>query len=218
MPKKKHENTGTEAAPEKIESGESTPENPPSNIREPMWMGTAVAICITGWLIPGISHIVLGRWVRGLIFTASVMTMFGLGLMMQGRLYDITPEVPLHMFAFVADVGIGLPYILAQRLGYGVGVLEAVQPELRLRQHLPLGGRPLELPGRSGRLRYQPGTQTMILSHFTALLIFALIVSVVFALINKTQPMEQLKYGAFVFLSFLGVALVVGWLMFPFPF
>ena len=58
----------------------------------------------------------------------------------------------------------------------------------------------------------------MILSHFTALVVFAFIVSVVFALINKTQPMEQLKYGAFVFLSFLAVALVVGWLMFPFPF
>jgi len=39
----------------------------------------------------------------------------------------------------------------------------------------------------------------------------------VFALISKTQPMEQIKYGAFVFVSFLGVALVVGWIMFPFP-
>jgi hypothetical protein len=57
----------------------------------------------------------------------------------------------------------------------------------------------------------------MTLSHFTALVLFSIIVSVVFALINKTQPMEQLKYGAFVFVSFLGVALVVGWLMFPFP-
>ena len=58
----------------------------------------------------------------------------------------------------------------------------------------------------------------MNLSHFEALVLFGLIVSVVFALINKTKPMEQLKYGAFVFLSFLGVAFVVGWLMFPFPF
>ena len=123
MPKKKHENTGAEAAPQKIESGESTPENPPSNVREPMPMVAALAICITGWLIPGISHIVLGRWGRGLVFTVSVMTMFGLGLMMQGRLYDITPEVPLHVFAFVADIGAGLPYFLSQRLGYGVGVL-----------------------------------------------------------------------------------------------
>ena len=58
----------------------------------------------------------------------------------------------------------------------------------------------------------------MTMSHFSALLVFALIVSLVFALINKTQPREQLRYGVFVFLSFVGVAVVVGWLMFPFPF
>jgi len=58
----------------------------------------------------------------------------------------------------------------------------------------------------------------MTLSHFSALFIFALIVSIVFALINKSEPREQLRYGVFVFLSFVGIAVVVGWLMFPFPF
>ena len=58
----------------------------------------------------------------------------------------------------------------------------------------------------------------MTMSHFNALFVFALIVSVVFALINKSQPREQLRYGVFVFLSFLGVAFVVSWIMFPFPF
>ncbi len=57
----------------------------------------------------------------------------------------------------------------------------------------------------------------MTMSHFSSLFVFAVIVSVVFSLINKTQPREQLRYGAFVFLSFLGVAVVVSWLMFPFP-
>jgi heme A synthase len=57
----------------------------------------------------------------------------------------------------------------------------------------------------------------VILSHFTALVIFALIVSTVFALITKNEPKEQVRYGAFVFLSFLAVAVVVGWLMYPLP-
>ena len=57
----------------------------------------------------------------------------------------------------------------------------------------------------------------MILSHFTALLIFALIVSTVFALITKSEPREQLRYGLFVFLSFLAVAIAVGWIMYPLP-
>ena len=57
----------------------------------------------------------------------------------------------------------------------------------------------------------------MILSHFTALIIFALIVSTVFALITKNEPREQLRYGAFVFVVFLAVAIVVGWIMYPLP-
>ena len=57
----------------------------------------------------------------------------------------------------------------------------------------------------------------MILSHFTALVIFAMIVSTVFALITKNEPREQLRYGLFVFLSFIAVAIAVGWLMYPLP-
>jgi hypothetical protein len=57
----------------------------------------------------------------------------------------------------------------------------------------------------------------MILSHFTALVIFALIVSTVFAIITKNEPREQLRYGVFVFVSFLAVAFVVGWIKYPLP-
>jgi hypothetical protein len=57
----------------------------------------------------------------------------------------------------------------------------------------------------------------MILSHFEALLVFSLIVSTVFALITKNTPREQFRYGVFVFISFLAVAVVVGWIMFPLP-
>jgi galactitol-specific phosphotransferase system IIC component len=57
----------------------------------------------------------------------------------------------------------------------------------------------------------------MIMSHFTALVVFALIVSTVFALITKNEPRDQFRYGLFVFLSFIAVAVVVGWLMYPLP-
>lgn len=57
----------------------------------------------------------------------------------------------------------------------------------------------------------------MNLSHFESLVIFALLVSTVFALTTKNTLREQLRYGLFVFVSFLGVATVVGWLMFPLP-
>jgi len=57
----------------------------------------------------------------------------------------------------------------------------------------------------------------MNLSHFSALLIFSLLVSTVFALITKNTPREQFRYGVFVFVSFLAVAIVVGWIMYPLP-
>ena len=57
----------------------------------------------------------------------------------------------------------------------------------------------------------------MNLSHFEALLVFSLLVSVVFALITKNTAREQLRYGVFVFASFLAVALAVGWIMYPIP-
>jgi hypothetical protein len=57
----------------------------------------------------------------------------------------------------------------------------------------------------------------MNLSHFQALALFALLVSSVFAIVTKEEPREQLRYGVFVFVSFLAVAFAVGWLMYPLP-
>jgi hypothetical protein len=57
----------------------------------------------------------------------------------------------------------------------------------------------------------------MELSHFTALTIFAFCVAVVFSLTSKETLKERLQYGATVFLTFLGVAFALGWVMFPFP-
>lgn len=57
----------------------------------------------------------------------------------------------------------------------------------------------------------------MTLSHFGALTTFALLVSVVFAIITKSEPREQFRYGIFVFISFLAAAILVGWIMFPLP-
>ena len=58
----------------------------------------------------------------------------------------------------------------------------------------------------------------MRLSHFEALTVFAALVSVVFAVITKNTPRAQVQYGVFVFFSFLVVAIVVGWIMYPLPF
>ena len=57
----------------------------------------------------------------------------------------------------------------------------------------------------------------MNFSHFGALTTFALLVSVVFAIITKSEPREQVRYGIFVFICFLAAAVLVGWIMYPLP-
>jgi putative Mn2+ efflux pump MntP len=57
----------------------------------------------------------------------------------------------------------------------------------------------------------------MIVSHFAAMLLFAFLVSVVFGVLSKNTPRERLLYGAKVFGAFVGVALVLGWIMYAAP-
>ncbi|MEW5974696.1 MAG: hypothetical protein AB1898_02705 [Acidobacteriota bacterium] len=57
----------------------------------------------------------------------------------------------------------------------------------------------------------------MEISHLSAVLIFSLSVSIVFALTSKETLREQVQYGVLVFFLFLGVALGLGWIMYPFP-
>jgi len=98
----------------------------PEVVRKPINIVATLAICSGGWLIPGLSHILLGKWVRGIIFATCVFLMFGLGLSMQGRLFDLIIEEPLEIFAFIANVGVGLPYLVAEKLGLGTGTMNAV--------------------------------------------------------------------------------------------
>jgi uncharacterized membrane protein YagU involved in acid resistance len=57
----------------------------------------------------------------------------------------------------------------------------------------------------------------MVVSHFTAMLSFSLLVSVVFGVLSKDTLRERLIYGAKMFGAFVGIALVLGWIMFPVP-
>lgn len=54
-------------------------------------------------------------------------------------------------------------------------------------------------------------------SHILLLILFAFFVSFVFALISKDDTSEQVRFGGMLFAAFLAAAIVLGWLMFPFP-
>ena len=95
--------------------------SPPAIPMKPVNTFATIAICLGGWVIPGLGHLLLGKWLRAIILSACVLVMFLLGLGMSGKLYDTAFEQPLHIFALLADLGVGLPYFITQRLGLGVG-------------------------------------------------------------------------------------------------
>jgi hypothetical protein len=54
-------------------------------------------------------------------------------------------------------------------------------------------------------------------SHFLMTVLFAFFVSLVFAVIAKDGTRDRLRLGALMFGGFIAAAIVLGWLMYPFP-
>jgi heme A synthase len=54
-------------------------------------------------------------------------------------------------------------------------------------------------------------------SHMLLMTLFAALVSIVFATLLRDDPRQQLALGGRMFAAFVVVALVLGWLMYPFP-
>jgi hypothetical protein len=54
-------------------------------------------------------------------------------------------------------------------------------------------------------------------SHFFLLALFAFFVSLVFAVIAKDDVAAQLRFGGTMFAGFVVSAVILGWLMYPFP-
>ena len=57
----------------------------------------------------------------------------------------------------------------------------------------------------------------MDVSHFWLMVLFAFFVSLVFAVLLRDEPREQLETGAMMLGGFVAAAYVLGWLMYPFP-
>ena len=53
-----------------------------------------------------------------------------------------------------------------------------------------------------------------MLTHFPAVLLFALFTSVVFGITQRAQPRLMIRFGAFCFALFVGGTIVASWLMY----
>ena len=54
--------------------------------------------------------------------------------------------------------------------------------------------------------------------HFTLLLVFSILTSLVLAFITKNEARDRVKYFVLLFCSFVVLSILAGWLMYPFPF
>jgi hypothetical protein len=76
-----------------------------------------------GWLIPGAGHAIQKRWIRGLLLFVSIVSLFLLGLAMQGRIYKANGGDILDILGFVGDVGAGGLYVLTLANDWGQGAI-----------------------------------------------------------------------------------------------
>jgi uncharacterized protein DUF6677 len=92
----------------------------PAAVAEPNAVMAVVAPAL-GWLIPGAGHLLQKRWTRGLLLMVSVVAMFALGLLMEGKLYSPNTGDILDVLGFIGDVGAGALYMVSKALDAGTG-------------------------------------------------------------------------------------------------
>ena len=76
---------------------------------------------LLGWLVPGGGHFLHKRWGRGALLAFSVTCMFGMGLLMQGKVYSANFGDILDVLGFVGDLGAGGLYLLTRTFDWGHG-------------------------------------------------------------------------------------------------
>ena len=93
----------------------STPTAPTPPAVRPQ--GNPVVAVLSAWLMPGLGHIYLKRYARGLTFFVLIVTSLILGCKLEGNLYIAIAGQPLTILATLGSMGVGFPYFL---LRYGL--------------------------------------------------------------------------------------------------
>src|SRR5208337_274686 len=89
---------------------------------EPLSVMAVVAPAI-GWLVPGAGHMIQKRWIRGGLLFVSIVTLFLLGLAMQGHIYRANGGDILDILGFIGNLGAGGLYILCSAMDWGQGAI-----------------------------------------------------------------------------------------------
>lgn len=97
--------------------------------RERTEPGLLVLLCLAAWAVPGAGHVWMGRRQKALIFFVALTAMFLIGLLLHGRIFPFDLSEPLVALAAVADLGLGLPWLLARMMEAGGGLVTSATYE-----------------------------------------------------------------------------------------
>ncbi len=76
-------------------------------------------VLVAGWLVPGAGHFLLRKPIRGAMLFVAIVTMFAIGIGLEGKIYTPNTGDLLDILGFAGDLGAGLLYGLARMFDWG---------------------------------------------------------------------------------------------------
>ena len=105
----------------KSESKKQAEETPKEEPQVPA--GKLIRLMLFSWLIPGSGHFLQGKRVRAGILFGSILSMFILGVLMNGQFFALRSPSILQRLGFVGEWSVGAAMPLAYFFGYSGGDL-----------------------------------------------------------------------------------------------
>jgi hypothetical protein len=84
-------------------------------------LSTLWKVCVAGWLVPGLGHLLLGHRWRALILFVSIVTMFVMGVAMQGQFFHTGTGSYLETLGYVGELCVGIAMPVARFFGFTGG-------------------------------------------------------------------------------------------------
>jgi hypothetical protein len=76
----------------------------------------AVLAAVTGWIVPGLGHLVLRKWSKAAVYFLCIGALAIAGLAMRGAVFSAGAEDIFDRLGFFADLGTGAFYFLAHQI------------------------------------------------------------------------------------------------------
>ena len=75
----------------------------------------AITAAVAGWIVPGLGHLILGKWGKAIGYFAAVGALFVVGLRLRGDVFSSGGDA-FGTLGFLADLGAGVFYFLAHTI------------------------------------------------------------------------------------------------------